>query len=103
MTHQTVFQRYEKKYIIDQRQYESLLRGCLGKLIPAQHSAYTVANLYYDTEDFELIRAALAKPVYREKLRLRCYGAASEDEPVFLELKKKYRGVVYKRRVRLPY
>ena len=41
-------------------------------------------------------------PVYKEKLRIRSYGRAREEEPVFVELKKKYRSVVYKRRIFLP-
>lgn len=58
--------------------------------------------LYYDTPDFLLIRRSLDKPLYKEKLRVRSYGRAGEQAPVFVELKKKYRAVVYKRRIVLP-
>jgi hypothetical protein len=62
-----------------------------------------VASIYYDTADYLLIRRALEKSVYREKLRLRCYGSTGADTTVFLEIKKKYRKRVYKRRICLPY
>ena len=55
------------------------------------------AILYY-----RLIRASLEKPAYKEKLRLRSYGVTEPGGEVFLELKKKYKGIVYKRRITLP-
>ncbi len=56
-----------------------------------------IRNLYFDTEDYLLIRRSIEKPIYKEKLRVRCYG--SKSDTVFVELKKKYKSVVYKRRV----
>lgn len=38
--------------------------------------------------------------MFKEKLRLRSYGLADNNSPVFLELKRKAYGVVYKRRIR---
>lgn len=65
-----------------------------------EYGMYPICSIYFDTDDYRLIRASLEKPVYKEKLRLRSYGAPSRmEDPVFLELKKKYKGVVYKRRV----
>ena len=66
-----------------------------------EHGRYTICNLYYDTPDFQLIRASLDKPVYKEKLRMRSYGVPADGDSVFVELKKKYKGVVYKRRTAL--
>lgn len=66
------------------------------------YGAYTICNIYYDTEDWRLIRTSLEKPVYKEKLRVRSYGVPSGGDRVFVELKKKYDGVVYKRRVTMP-
>lgn len=63
------------------------------------YGAYTICNIYYDTGDWRLIRKSLEKPVYKEKLRVRSYGVPTGDDKVFVELKKKYDGVVYKRRV----
>lgn len=60
---------------------------------------YSIFNVYYDTPDFLLIRRSIEKTVYKEKLRVRSYGEANKDSEVFVELKKKYKSVVYKRRI----
>lgn len=93
-----VFQRYEKKYLLSPKQYLLLCMGMRPYLIADDYPQYTVSNLYYDTNDFELIRHSLDKPLYKEKLRLRSYVTPSNRDEVFLELKKKFSGVVYKRR-----
>lgn len=62
----------------------------------------TIRNLYFDTDDYRLIRHSIEKPIYKEKLRIRSYQRADAGSPVFVELKKKYKGVVYKRRVSMP-
>ena len=96
---QSCFKRYEKKYLLSPAQYEAVKRGMAPYMKPDAHPRYTICNLYYDTANFDLIRASLEKPVYKEKLRLRSYGVPGSQTPVFLELKKKFDGVVYKRRV----
>ena len=67
-----------------------------------EYGRTTIRNIYYDTENYRLIRRSIEQPAYKEKLRLRSYSQASPDSPVFVELKKKYRSVVYKRRMALP-
>lgn len=94
-----VFQRRELKFLVDQQQRDELERLMQEKMVPDRFGRSTICNLYYDTPDFRLIRHSLEKPVYKEKLRLRSYGVVTEDTDVFLEMKKKYKGVVYKRRV----
>jgi hypothetical protein len=94
-----VFKRYEKKYLLDRRQYQELSKSLTGRMLPDRYGQYTICNIYFDTEDYRLIRASLEKPVYKEKLRLRSYGTPTGDDTVFIELKKKFKGVVYKRRV----
>lgn len=77
---------------------------------PAWHRTYSNAtrkNTWLqsnniDTPHYNMIRNSLDKPVYKEKLRLRSYGVPEEDDTVYIELKKKYDGVVYKRRVPMP-
>ena len=54
--------------------------------------------MYLDTESDELIRKSLEKPFFKEKIRLRSYGKVSLTDTVFLESKKKFDGVVNKRR-----
>ncbi len=95
----TVMKRYELKYLLNPLQTEYLRRVLEGHMQADAFGLTSIASLYYDTPDFRLIRASLEKPVFKEKLRLRSYGLATEGSPVFLELKRKYDGVVYKRRV----
>ena len=95
------FKRYEKKYLLTRGQYERLWQSLSPYIEPDEYFKSTVCSVYYDTEDFSLIRHSLDKPVYKEKLRLRSYNVPGEDDAVFLELKKKFRGIVYKRRVML--
>ena len=96
---QSTFQRFEKKYLLTQAQYAALLDGMSPYLQPDEYGHYTICNIYYDTDNYQLIRASLDKPVYKEKLRMRSYGVPSDGDNVFVELKKKFDGVVYKRRV----
>ena len=98
-SYQDVFKRYEKKYLLSEQQYATLHKELESRMTADQYGRHTICNLYFDTDSFELIRASLDKPVYKEKLRLRSYGVPSQDDTVFIELKKKYKGVVYKRRV----
>ena len=97
----SIFQRFEIKYMLDSRQRAIVERAFQGRMRPDPHGESTICNIYYDTPDYRLIRDSLEKPVYKEKLRLRSYGRVMPEEKVFLELKKKYRGVVYKRRMEL--
>ena len=63
----------------------------------------SMANIYFDTDEYDLIRKSLEKPIYKEKLRLRAYGIQSENSDTFIEIKKKFNGVVYKRRIKSKY
>ncbi len=96
-----VFQRYEIKYLIDPEQKAFLIHVMEGRMVPDPHGESTICNVYYDTPDYRLIRRSLEKPAYKEKLRIRSYGQAQENQIIFLELKKKYAGVVYKRRIEI--
>jgi len=95
---QFCFKRYEKKYMLSLDQLSKLLTGMKDYVHADEFGRYTICNIYYDTNDYRLIRASLGKPVYKEKLRLRSYGVPCDRDTVFVELKKKYDGVVYKRR-----
>ena len=100
---QSIFKRFEKKYLINSQQYKQLGEDLTEFMLEDSYGEHTICNLYYDTEDFELIRRSIEKPVYKEKLRVRSYGVPRYDDTVFLELKKKYLKEVFKRRVALPY
>lgn len=94
-----VMKRYELKYRINAEQTEYLKQALTGHMEVDEYGLTPIVSLYYDTPDMRLIRTSLEKPVYKEKIRLRSYGKATEDSSVYLELKRKYDGVVYKRRV----
>ena len=99
---QSCFERYEKKYFLTPAGQKALLQTIAPYIKMDFYGKYTICNLYYDTPDWRLIRASLEKPVYKEKLRVRSYGVPAPDGKVFAELKKKYKGVVYKRRITVP-
>lgn len=96
-----VFQRHEIKFLTDSRQRSLVEQAFRQHMRPDPYGESTICNVYYDTPDYRLVRESLEKPVYKEKLRMRSYGPVRPEEPVFLELKKKYDGVVYKRRIAL--
>ena len=102
MKNQMTFQRYEFKYLMDLRQLQAVLSAMAPYMVPDEYSHSSIRNLYLDTPDYRLIRRSLERPVYKEKLRVRSYDRAGEQAPVFVELKKKYQSVVYKRRISLP-
>lgn len=81
-------------------QYEQLMEALEGRVEKDEYFESLIMNLYYDTPDYMLIRRSIEKPVYKEKFRLRSYGVPTDDSQVFMEIKKKFKGVVYKRRVR---
>ena len=95
----TVMKRYELKYLLTGEQTAFLRQKLRGRMEADQYGKTSIASLYYDTPTYRLIRASLEKPLFKEKIRLRSYGIATEESPVFLELKRKAYGVVYKRRV----
>ena len=96
-----VFKRYEVKYLIDSGQRARLERLMAAHMVPDEHGASTVCNVYYDTPTLLLARRSADHPYYKEKIRTRCYGVHDGRSPVFVELKKKCDGVVYKRRCTL--
>lgn len=102
MAYQSVFQRYEMKYLISREQKEHVLQAMGPYMAADRYGLTTIQNLYLDTDSYRLIRRSIEKPVYKEKLRLRSYGLAAAGQEIFVELKKKYKGIVYKRRVALP-
>ena len=94
-----VMDRYELKYVLTKEQIGNLIQALDGHMKVDKYGKTSIASLYYDTADSRLIRKSLEKPKFREKIRLRSYGLATGDKSVFLELKRKAYGIVYKRRV----
>lgn len=102
MGYQSVFKRYEMKYLLTQRQKEAILAAMEPYMALDEYGRTTIVNIYYDTDSYRLVRHSIEKPPYKEKLRIRSYGRATADSTVFVELKKKYEDVVYKRRISMP-
>ena len=102
MAYQTVFQRYELKYMLTQEQKKAVLTAMDPYMALDAYGRTTIRNLYFDTDTYRLIRHSIEQPVYKEKLRVRSYRQAAPGSTVFVEMKKKYRHVVYKRRLSLP-
>ncbi len=101
-----IFNRFEHKYKVDDATLEKVLLTLDRHMTPdkhcgTNHGLYTIANIYYDTADNSLIRESLSKPAYKEKLRLRSYGVPNQNDTVYLEIKKKFCGLVNKRRTAL--
>ena len=95
------FKRYELKYMISRTQYEELLYQLRNHIVEDKFFKSSISNIYYDTPSYKLIRQSLEKPIYKEKFRVRSYSPYPEaEDEVFLELKKKYKKVVYKRRIK---
>lgn len=102
MNSQMVFQRYEIKYLLTRKQKEVMLAAMEPYMEPDAYGRSTIRNIYYDTDNYRLVRRSMEQPVYKEKLRVRSYGTVEPGDKVFVELKKKYEGMVYKRRIHIP-
>lgn len=102
MAVQTVFKRHEMKYMLTSGQKEEILRAMDAHMALDRYGRTTIRNLYYDTDTYLMVRRSLEKPSYKEKLRIRSYARAEGGSTVFVELKKKYKSVVYKRRTAMP-
>ena len=102
MAYQSVFKRYELKYLLTAEQKQQILQAMEPYMALDQYGRTTIRNIYLDTDNYRLIRRSIEKPAYKEKIRLRSYQRAGGGIPVFVELKKKYRDVVFKRRLTLP-
>lgn len=102
MAYQAVFKRYELKYLLTLEQKEIILKEMAPYMALDKYGRTTIRNVYFDTDNYRLIRHSMEKPAYKEKLRLRSYAQAKPGSPIFVELKKKYQSVVYKRRLSMP-
>lgn len=101
MNSPTVFERYEIKYLVSGAQKAAILSAMEPYMDSDSFGRSTIRNIYYDTDNYRLIRRSLEKPIYKEKLRVRSYCTAGSEDQVFLELKKKFASVVYKRRTEI--
>ncbi len=101
MAVQVVFKRYELKYLLTEEQKQKVIEAMQPYMALDQYGRTTIRNIYFDTETYRLIRRSIDGPAYKEKLRIRSYCKAEAHSTVFVEMKKKYKKVVYKRRIAL--
>ena len=102
MAYQKVFKRHELKFIVTKEQKAKILRAMEPHMVPDRYGRSIIRTIYFDTDDYILARHSIAKPDFKEKLRIRSYARADHESTVFVELKRKYDHVVYKRRVAMP-
>lgn len=99
----STFQRKENKYLISGQQQEALLETIGQRLMKDEYGESTVSNIYLDTPEHYLIRESIDvtedRRPYKEKIRIRAYDIPQAQDDVFIELKKKFKGIVYKRRL----
>jgi hypothetical protein len=98
-----VFQRIEKKYLLTQEKYQEFLGLATPFITQDRYAAYNIYNIYFDTRSYDLIRNSIEKPKYKEKLRLRSYTIPGPKDTVYLEIKKKWAGIVSKRRIPMSF
>ena len=77
MAVQTVFKRYELKYLLSEEQKGRILAAMAPYMEPDAYGRSAVRSLYFDTDNYRLARRSIEKPAYKEKLRIRSYGRAA--------------------------
>lgn len=102
------FKRYEEKYIVNEIDVKLLLPEINRNMTPDAYCldgrTYPTFNIYFDNDTNDIIRHSVAKPYFKEKLRIRSYFSDPEpDQTVFIEIKKKIGKTVCKRRAALKY
>lgn len=96
-----IFERVETKYVLTKEEYELLMKKIHKHLNQDEYFKTTICNIYFDTDNYDLINKSIDKPIYKEKVRLRSYNVPSLNDYVFFEIKSKFKGTVYKRRIKI--
>lgn len=99
--YQAIFSRVEKKYLLTEDEYNLLMKALQGRVKKDKNYFSTICNLYLDTKNYDLIRHSIEKPIYKEKFRIRSYNTPELEDTVFFEIKKKYKDIVSKRRIKM--
>ena len=97
------FKRYEKKFLLSPEQFVAIKEEIDKHFVPDKYGETKICNIYFDTPEFLLITRSNDKPIFKEKLRLRTYGVPNDETDAFVEIKRKFNKIVYKRRIHLPY
>ena len=94
-----IFRRVEKKYIINKKEYEIIMKKIKEYVVQDEYGKSTICNIYMDTDNYDLISHSITKPFFKDKVRLRSYNTPTKNSTVYLEIKRKVDGVVGKRRI----
>lgn len=104
MNSKKIFVRKETKYLLTKKQFDSFINDLIiNNMKIDEHGLHTILSLYFDTNEYKFIKHSMTKPIYKEKFRVRSYGIPGDNEIIFLEIKKKVNGIVYKRRISMEY
>ncbi len=95
------FERVEHKYLLTISQAKQLYELIEDYIQPDIYPHYSLYNIYFDSEDYQMISKSIEGPIYKEKLRIRSYGDIQNNDFIYVEMKKKYDGIVYKRRIQV--
>ena len=74
MDSQRGFKRKEIKYILSADQKQKIREAMKLHMVPDSFGKSTVRNIYYDTENYRIIRRSIEKPVYKEKIRMQVFS-----------------------------
>ena len=99
--YQAIFSRVEKKYLLNENEYNLLMIALDGKIKKDKNYFSTICNLYLDTKNYDLVKTSIEKTIYKEKFRIRSYNKQELEDTVFFEIKKKYKDIVSKRRIKM--
>lgn len=101
--------KYEFKYIVPVSKMD-LLREAIGPYVELDQYAaameshdYTVRSIYFDTSNFDYYFEKIDGYKIRKKIRIRGYNTPDAGEPVFMEIKRKFKEPVEKDRERLTF
>lgn len=95
------FQRVEEKYVIKKEDKKKLLKVINSYIKEDEYFKSEIHNIYFNTQNNDLIINSLEKPIFKDKFKIRSYGIPKYNDYVFLEMKTKYKGVVGKRRIKI--
>lgn len=99
--YESIFQRVEEKYVITKKERDIIMEKIQPYIKKDKYYESKICNIYFDTNNSDLIINSIGKPDFKEKIRLRSYGIPELDNDVFLERKEKYKGIVGKRRIKM--
>lgn len=95
-----IFDRIEKKYLVTSKQKSAILKSIKEHMTKDKYHKSSIYNIYFDTDNYDLIIQSIDHPIFKEKFRARSYEGYDK---VFLEIKTKIKGeddnIGYKRRI----